>query len=300
VGTASSLVVAPNSNFLYVALPTTSPTTSQLAIYSIDNSTGILYQVGSNLNIGYAITQLVMSPGGSVLFGLSPSQQAVVSWTLNSSSGVAIQAATQSVGQGVGSPSYIVLSANGSYMYVLDHLSTTPITGTNFSTPNIFGFNVGSNGVLTQMADSPFPENPDADGNYPSDPVAGATTNDNRYLFVANQGTHNISVFKINSGASGSGSGSPGELNEVVGSVSIINGISVSTASPFDCGTGCSTPSFIAIPSGNNALYVLDPNANAKQGAIFQFQIDQNTGKLRAQSPASVGTAGAPTWITLR
>jgi hypothetical protein len=87
----------------------------------------------------------------------------------------------------------------------------------------------------------------------------------------------------------------------VLGSTSIINGVSVSTASPFDCGTGCSTPSFVTIPSGNNALFVVDPNAGTnKAGAIFQFQIDQNTGKLRPQNPASVVTEGSPTWITIR
>ena len=297
---ASSLVVAPNSTFLYVALPAT----KELSIFSIDQSTGILSSVGSPLQIGYAITQLVMAPGGNLLMGLAGvypadasgvSQQTVVTWTLNSSSGVATQAATQPVGT---APSYLALSANGSYAYVLDAQAVTTVTvpangatpAYTYSTPNIYGFSVGSNGVLTQMAGSPFNENPDSNGNYPTKPVAGATTNDNRYFFVANQGTHNISAFKIST--------TSGELSEVLGSVSIVNGISTSTASPFDCGVsdGCNTPAFVSVPAGNNAMYVLDTTANK----IFQFRIDQNTGKLRQQSPAFVSAEGGPTWITIR
>jgi 6-phosphogluconolactonase (cycloisomerase 2 family) len=176
---------------------------------------------------------------------------------------------------------------------VLDSSSTFPIPGTTLSTPNIFGFTVGSTGTLTPMPDSPFQENPNSIGQYPISPFGGAVSSDNRYLFVANKNSHNISVFKISS--------TSGELSEVLGSTSIINGVSVSTASPFDCGTGCSTPSFVTIPSGNNALFVVDPNAGTnKAGAIFQFQIDQNTGKLRPQNPASVVTEGSPTWITIR
>jgi 6-phosphogluconolactonase (cycloisomerase 2 family) len=284
-GGASSIVVSPNSNFLYVALPST----KELAIYSIDQTTGILYQVGSNILIGYDIEQLVLSPNGTVLFGLSNGGAAILSFTLTASTGVATQTNTMAVGE---SPSYLTLSANGSYLYVTDYLSTSPVAGTSpvQTTPNIFGFTVGSAGALTAMPDSPFTENPNTAGSYPSVPVAGVTTSDNRYLFIANQGSKNISSFKINS--------TTGELSEVLGSTTIINGISVTTASPFDC--GCSSPSFLIVPSGNNALFLLDPLANSKAGAIYQFQIDQNTGKLRAQSPASVSAEGTPTWITIR
>lgn len=284
-GGASSLVVSANSNFLYVALPGT----KELAIYSIDQTTGILTQVGSNILLGYDIQQLVLAPNGTVLFGLSNGGAAVLSFTLTASTGVATQTGIKAVGE---SPSYMTLSSNGSYLYVTDYLSTSPVAGTSpvKNTPNIFGFTVGSAGALTAMPDSPFTENPDTDGNYPSVPVAGVTTSDNRYLFIANQGTHNISSFKINS--------TTGELQEVLGSTTVINGIAVTSASPFDC--ECSSPSFAIIPSGNNALFVLDPKANTGAGAIFQFRIDQNTGKLRKQSPASVSAEGTPQWITIR
>jgi 6-phosphogluconolactonase (cycloisomerase 2 family) len=258
-----------------------------------------------------------MSPTGGVLFGLAGvyppppatngvSQQSVLTWTLSSSSGTVTGPLPQPVGI---SPSYMALSTNGSYLYVLDSTATTNIgnaavncqTATNATTacsPNIYAFTVASTGALTSMPGSPFNENPDANGLYPTNPVAAATSNDSRYLFVANQGSHNITVFKISS------SPNAGVLNEVLGSVSIVNGISTSTASPFDCGSGCLTPSFLTVSNANNALYIIDPGGSAVNGnatgKIFQFQIDQSTGKLRAQNPAFVTAEGGPTWITIR
>jgi 6-phosphogluconolactonase (cycloisomerase 2 family) len=291
---ASSLVISPNSTFIYVALPNPSnPSLAQLATYSIDQSTGILTQVGSNAYPGYSLTQLVINSAGSLLYGLSPSQAAVVPFSLSASSGVATQGTPQSVGI---DPIYMVLSVNSSFLYVLDHTGTTAVqfssngTPTAYS-PNIFGFNIGTTGALTAMPGSPFNENPDATTSiYPTNPIAGATTNDSRYLYVANQGSHNISIYKINS--------TSGVLTEVLNTTTLVNGVSVTSGSPFDCGTGCTTPSFVAVSSANNAMYLLDESA----GKLFQFKINQNTGQLRAQSPA-IPTGSAlsnPTWITIR
>ncbi len=287
---ASSLVISPSSSFIYVA----QPSTKKLAVYSIDNTTGILSQVGSSYQIGYAITQLVMVPGGNVLFGLSPSQQSVLTLTLNTSSGVPTIAGSLPVGV---NPTYMVLAANGSYLYVLDHTATTP-AGAAQCNAAIFGYNVQGSSIPLAMAGSPFSQNPDAiTGVCPTNPVAGVTTNDSKYLFVANQGSHNISAFKISSTT-----GIAGEPSEVLGSITTVNGIKTSDASPFDCGFGagtCITPAFTAVSGSNNALYVMDTNASK----IFQYRIDQNTGKLRPQNPASVSAetaTSAPTWITIR
>jgi len=287
-GAASSLAVAPNSTFLYVALPGT----QKLAIYSIDPSTGILSQVGSSVQVGYAINQLVIAPGGGAMFGLSPTQAGIVSWTLNSSSGVVTQAGTISVGI---KPSFMILSASGAYMYVPDSVGTTPIYVNGVLTgnsPNIYAYNVGSNGILVQMAGSPFNENPDAiTGIFPSQPMGGSTDNATRFLFIANQGTHNVSAFKIAT--------TSGEPTEVLGSTTTVNGIQVSTASPFDCSATCSTPSFLAVSRANNALYLIDE----PDSKIFQLAIDQNTGQLRALNPPFVSAESPtsnPTWITIR
>jgi 6-phosphogluconolactonase (cycloisomerase 2 family) len=289
---AQSLVVSSNSNFVYVA----EPTQQYLAIFSIDQSTGILTQVGSNLNVGYDIEQLVLSPSGTYLYGLSTNKAAILTFTLTASTGVATLTNTYPVGT---KPSYLVLSSNGNYAYVLDSKSvycvggaTTCTTSSPVNTttsPNIFGFTV-SGGTFTAMPDSPFTENADAlSGAYPTVPRGGATTSDNRYLFVANTGSQNISAFQISS--------TTGELTEVLGSTTTVNGTTTSTASPFSCSANsCKSPTFVAIPGGNNALFVTDPDTNK----IYQFQIDQNYGRLRPQSPVSVGAEGTPTWITIR
>ena len=76
-----------------------------------------------------------------------------------------------------------------------------------------------------------------------------------------------------------------------------MNGAPVSTASPFPCSTTTScTPALVAVSKLNNAIYVLD-TATAR---IFQFAVDQNTGRLRPLNPASVNAGATPTWITIR
>jgi 6-phosphogluconolactonase (cycloisomerase 2 family) len=340
---ASALVIHPNNMFLYAALP--NYLGGAIAIYSIDQSTGILTQVGSNIQLDYPISQLVMTTSGGAIFGLSPAssyktsggqqisgKQAVLFWTVNSTSGLLTGPIATPVGV---SPNYMVLSANGSYMYVLDNMATTLINPTTTITnsdgtkstvscatltatsigytgcysPNIYGFNVSTSSTtpLSPMAGTSvvgggnvFNENADlGTGIFPSNPVAGVTTNDTRFLFVANQSSHNVSVFKILATSGGTTGGTPGELTEVLGSLNTVNGITVSSASPFDCGSGCTTPSFAAVAKANNALYLLDINA----GRIFQFAVNENTGQIRALSPASVGAETAtshPTWITIR
>ena len=94
-------MVSPNSTFLYVALPNYAGV-AQLAVYSIDPSTGILSQVGSNLQVGYPMSQLVMAPSGSALYGLaraSSNSRRYLAWTLNSSSGVATRTGHNSGGR---------------------------------------------------------------------------------------------------------------------------------------------------------------------------------------------------------
>jgi 6-phosphogluconolactonase (cycloisomerase 2 family) len=287
---ASSLVITPNNNFLYVGLPDS----QNLAIYSVDQSTGILSQVGSNLQLGYTITQLVIAPGGGVLYGLAPAQQAVLAWTINSSSGVLTGPIPYAVGSHPPDDG-MILSQNGLYMYILDTVDVGP-NSFGINTPSIYAYSVAGTS-LTVMSGQPFHGNVDpinGTSNLTSIPVAGVTSNDNRYLFVTNQGSHNISVFKINS--------TTGEPTEVLGSTTTVNGTTTSTASPFPVGSTSApfaTLSFATVTGANNGLYVVDNPA----GRIYQLQIDQNTGRLRAQNPAFVtaeSNASAPSWITIR
>jgi hypothetical protein len=305
---ASSLAVSANSTYVYVAQPNAAISggkTGELQVFSIDQQTGLL--TGSTpVDVGYSITQLVMNSTGSLLFGLSPSQQTVVSWTLNATTGAATQAATLSVGT---LPDYMILSANGSYMYIPDFLAVTPdypnaaAGGAPGNSPDFYVYSVASSGVLSpilgQSTSPVFNENADLlTGDFPLNPVGGSTSSDSRYLFLLNQGGaqgSSISVFKI---AASGNTGIPGEPTEVLGDLVTVNGISTSTASPFPC--GCSGASFAAVPKVYNALYVLSESANL----LYQFSVNENSGVLRALTPPSVplpgtGTLSAPTWITI-
>ena len=306
VNGASSMVIAPNNTYLYVAEPNVAVPggkTGELAVFSIDPSTGILTG-GQPVNVGYSITQLVMNSTGSLLFGLSPSQQTVVSWQLNGTNGSATQSNVLSVGT---QPDFMILSANGSYMYIPDAVAVTnnypnvAAGGQPGPSPNFYVYTVGSNGVLSpilgQSTSPVFNENADLlTGSFPANPVGGMTSADSRFLFIVNGGgtqASSISVFKI---AANTSQGIPGEPTEVLGSLVTVNGITTSTASPFPC--GCSGASFGAASKTNNAIYVLSEST----GRLFQYAVDDNTGLLRALVPAYVSAespTSAPTWITI-
>jgi len=310
--TADALAISPNSRFLYVALP--GVLGGELAIYSIDQNTGLLSQVLIT-PYGYQFTQLLIDPNGNVLYALAPTQQTVVTFTLNSTSGLVTGPILPTVPMPSNpAPQGMILSANGSFLYVVDETNTVPATtsgavgGASVSvtgqSPEIFGYLTSSSGTLSRIPGSPFHENADLfTQTFPTNPVAGVTSTDSRYLFIANRGSHNISVFQIDN-TTNNGGGNTGELSEVLGTVSSVGGVEVSTQSPFDCGVDC-TPSAIAISPKNNAIYVLSEGQFAvpqTRSAIFQFAFDPNTGRLRALNPASLdlGTGTSPTSITIR
>jgi hypothetical protein len=328
----SSLVMSPDGLFVYVSIP--GELGGSLAVFSIDQGTGQLFEEGGGDQfVGYPITQLVMpSPHGGVLYGLVPSNGQVVTIAVNSGpSSTGLPTPNSSpIPYAVGStpPCYnnpiptppapcngMILSANGNYLYVVDTTATSLVTddaGLQGYSPNIYWFstNNGSN-VLTfngvKHEDSDLTLDPPGCGlppapacAFPQNPVAGATSIDSRFLFIANQGTHNVSVFDIHTLPGGE----PKEISN--GTVSNQGGVVVSTKSPFDCGghlpgqTGpvCIAPDFIAVsPANPNFLYVLDTSAST----IFQFT-DQGTGSMRPLNPyfASLPAGGNATSITFR
>ena len=304
---ATSLVISPNNGFLYVAEPNAGD--GSLATFTIDSSTGEL-GLGNPVPYGATgISQLAITPSGSALYGLLPASGAVMGWSLNN--GNASYVITTPAGV---TPTYMVLSANGSYMYVLEFSDTslypTVASGVTGQSPNILGFFVGTGnnvGTLPPMSSTGgfgniFNENADlVTGLFPTNPYGGATSYDSRFLFVVNRGTSNISVFKI---AAATTNNPGGGLDEVKGSINRTVQPPVSTASPFPCGAagGCGAPSFLAVAKADNALFVLNDGANSNTGpgSIFQFAIDENTGQLRPLNPASVTTGNGPTWITIR
>ena len=138
VNGGSSLVIAPNSTFLYVSLPNSQ--NGQLATFSIDQSTGILSQVSSSQNLGYSISQLVMAPGGASLYGLAPTQQQVVLFSLSASSGVATFQGTAA--GGLRTASQWDDSVGERLLHVrVGHAGCGP-NGNGVLSPSIYAFNV--------------------------------------------------------------------------------------------------------------------------------------------------------------
>ena len=251
---ASSLVISPNSQFVYVALPGS----KEIAIFLVDPSTGQLTELGSNQPVSSAITQLAIAPDGLALYGLSPAGQSVLSFFLSPTSGAATPSNSPgAIGQSA-PDNGLILSTDGNFLYVPDTIETGTFTtqapGITLTgeSPTIYGFSTKTNGlegVLQPISGRVFHENADlVTQAFPTVPVAGATSNDSRWLFIANQGSKNISVFDIHTltGAA---------PQEVRGTVTIVNQVPVSTASPFPCSTTTScTPALVAVSKLNNAM----------------------------------------------
>jgi 6-phosphogluconolactonase (cycloisomerase 2 family) len=286
---ATSLVIDPTGNFLYVAL-SGAPNGQQLGVFRINQGTGQLTAIPSILPGNFAISQLLMAPlPGGVIYALAPAQHAVVRIPVDTQNGfvsTTLPITSAAVGS---SPSFMILSAKGSYLYVLDHADTGLYKGG--SSPSIYALTTSGN-TLGSFPNSPFHENEDLTTQaFPTNPVGGATTTDDRYLFVANQGSSNVSVFAI---AGQLNNGSPGEPIEVT--ANLVGG----TTSPFYC--ACS-PSFLAADTTNYALYLLGTiNTNGTVTKdIIPFKIDPQSGVLREVvdvGPVAIG--GNPNWITIR
>ena len=249
---ASSLAISPNSQFIYVATPGGA---TELAVYRIVNeNTGQLNLVQqSNPVVTVPITQLAMSPSGNVLYGLSPavpSNGHVVAITLDPAGGLPIAQVAQNVGSAT-PDNGMILSANGKYLYVLDDSQPTQPNYTDLNnitgiSPTIYDFTTclatsecATNPARLVSIGGPFHEDADLAQTpplFPQGPVAGATSRDSQYLFIANRDTHNISVFDIHTKPDGE----PVEFNG--GAVTNVGGTPVSTNSPVRCGNGWPPP----------------------------------------------------------
>ena len=140
-----------------------------------------------------------MAPGGATLYGLAPKQQQVVSFHAQLYFRHCDDA-SRHVFRGL---RFQLHDPVGERILHVRAGPTPPWASNNNGDgvggqlPTSYAFTV-TGGALTPMAGQPFHENADAlTGIVPTNPVAGATSNDSRFLFIANQGTHNISVFRI-------------------------------------------------------------------------------------------------------
>lgn len=158
-------------------------------------------------------------------------------------------------------PSAIAVSANGSFAYVA-----------NSETNNVTAFRVGTNGALLFGDSTSGNPNPVSAG---TTPQALAISKDSQFLYVANSGSDDVTVFKI---------GTAGALTLVPQTEGRSKPV----------GAGASSPIGLAITPNGRFLYVATSNSNM----VTAFQVD-SSGVLTlvpsagaSTNPISSGGAG--------
>jgi 6-phosphogluconolactonase (cycloisomerase 2 family) len=188
-------------------------------------------------------------------------------------------------------PTAVNVLASGSYVYVTAYDSSV--------TPNIgyvFGFSVGSGGVLTNLSGSPF-----AAGTTPS---AIASDPSNSYVYVTDSTTGNILAYSVasgalaplTSGANGSNRFPAGNQPSaivvdpkysyvyVANSLdSTVNAYSMNSGALTNLGTFATGTQPVAIgidPSTNHFLYTANYLGNGAVGTVSGFELSPTTGML--------------------
>lgn len=139
----------------------------------------------------------------------------------------------------VSTPSAIAVSANGSFAYVA-----------NSQTNNVTAFRVGTNGALSFGDSTSGNPNPVSAG---TTPQALAISKDSKFLYVANSGSDDVTVFKI---------GTAGALTLVP----------QAEGRSKPAGAGASSPIGLAITPNGQFLYVATSNSNM----VTAFQVDSS------------------------
>jgi 6-phosphogluconolactonase (cycloisomerase 2 family) len=242
-----------------------------------------------------------MDSAGSFLYVASTgiSNAAVSVFSIDASSG-ALSPVTGSPFQIGIPPTNMLLSPNGSFLYVLSggspqgfievwatssgtlsqlvqvkqpganpsgmaiHPSGSFLYVANTTDNSISEYSIGSSGALTELTGSPVGQSSQYSG-----PVAMLVDNSGKYLYVANSGTSNLSAYSI---------GSDGSLT-------------ILATSPFTTSTA---PNFIATDPGGDHLFIGHQTSSAQ---IQAFALDTGTGSLT--SIAVYGVGNTPTSITV-
>lgn len=239
-----SMAATPASTFLFVL----NQGSNNISAFSIDPTTGNLNPVSNSpFTTSCSGNSIALNPQANTLFVTCPAAGTIQAFSV--SSGGVLSAPTQVSGPS-GTPTFAMVDPTGRFLYVADP-----------SVNAVFAFSIGNNGALSAISGSPF-----ASGSLP---VAMAAAPQGNLLYVANQGSNNVSAFVIDSGS--------GALAPVSGS-------------PF--ATGGKGPSFVA--ASGAFVFVGEATTND----VAAFAIGSN-GALTPvpNSPFNVPTS--PSWLTL-
>ncbi len=254
----SAIVLDPSGAFAYVA----NTASNTLSVYSV-NANGTLAAVSGNPATGTVPVALAIDSAGHFLFVANQGSNNISVFSVGSGGSLTEVAGSPfptgstptPTSPSTASPAGVAVAPSGNFLYVANQGQET-----------ISVFSIDSSGALTPLF-SPFTA-----GTAPT-AIAVATIIGSpalSILYVANQGSSNVSAFTINSD----------------GSLAAIGG------SPFAAGLG---PVSAAIDPSVNFLYVADLNSNQLSG----YRIDPSTGALTAFSPATVSTGSRPVFVAI-
>ena len=230
----SVMAIDPTFRFALVA----NQGASTLSVYSISSTTGVLTAVGSPITLNVTAPKKIAINGNFVFVASSTAIDVLI---FNSTTN------TFSFGTGssIGAPG----SGNIVALYAPPQ-ATSRLFAVDASTNSVVPYTVSNTGVLTQGT-------PLATG---TNPVAMNADEGNRFLYVANQGSNNLSVFEVDP--------STGVLTTAV--VSPISTIS--------------SPVTVTFDSVNHFLFV----AGSAPTQIQTYAEDTGTGALTAKGTALV------------
>jgi 6-phosphogluconolactonase (cycloisomerase 2 family) len=245
--TPTLLVMDPAGSFLYVG----NAESENISVFSIASTSGALTQVGSPVPMGMSPLNMALLPSGNFLFvtGQSGSQGYIEAFSVTAGNLSLVQVTTTGK-----TPDGLAIDPGGKYLYTAD-LGDNSISE--------FSIDTSSSTVLSELLGSPFGQS----ATYAS-PIWLLVDNSGEYLYVANQGTGNLSAYAI---------GSDG-------------GLTLLTSSPFVTNA---QPSVIASDPSGKYLFV----GNQKSAAIESFSLTTSNGTLSEVGSYSVGNT--PTSIVV-
>ena len=171
----SAMAIDPNFRFALVA----NQGASTLSVYSISSTTGVLTAVGSPITLNVTGPRKIAINGNFVFVASTTAIDVLI---FNSTTNTFSFGTGNSIGGGSSSANIVALYAPPQATNLLYALEA----GSNSIVP----YTVSNTGVLTQGASIPTG----------SQPAAMIADQANHFLFAANQGSNNISVFAIDPG----------------------------------------------------------------------------------------------------
>jgi 6-phosphogluconolactonase len=297
-----SIALHPSKNFLYVP----NLTSNTVSGYNIDHTTGILSPIGTAQPPTPVQIQPVavgINAAGTFLYVLNQGSASISAFSVDPTHGLLTQIAGSPFPTAV-NPQSMVVSQGASFLYVGNGAAGTisgfaiaadgtlaQLAGSPFSAGagvaagaitldpkgqflfaadsannRVASLSVASNGVLAAVAGSPFTTG--------TTPLSIAVDSTSTFLYTANQGSNNVSGFKITAGV----------LTEIAGSpYALVAAGTVLTPQP----------TFLTVDVSNTFLYV----ANTGSQNISVFGIKASDGTLGLTTNSPFPQAIAPIWM---